>query len=284
MNDRIVWTGQELGESPRTLTPTSFAELGIQERQHLEERIKKNPDILGSKLLLITSEYDKSDKRMDLLALDDVGKLVIIELKRDAAGSHANLQALRYAAFCSTLTFDDIVDLYATFAEIDVSEAKQTIRDFVMTEDFSTLDNKPKNILAAGSFDDPEITSCVLWLRSFAVDISCVEIAPYRMPDSCIVLVPRVIIPLPEARSYIVSGERKEAVEGRVTELTEDGLLETAKVRGVGPLLSVCRQMNTVWSEGAGQLNVRENYSPEQGCGSTAWISWFLSSVVCRPK
>jgi hypothetical protein len=78
MNGRIVFTGQEFGESPGTLTPTSFAELGIQERQHLEEWIKKNPDILGSKLLLITSDYDKfdnSDKRLDLLALDDVGKL-----------------------------------------------------------------------------------------------------------------------------------------------------------------------------------------------------------------
>jgi len=28
-------------------------------------------------------------------------------------------------------------------------------------------------------FDDQEVTSCVLWLRSFGLDISCVEITPY---------------------------------------------------------------------------------------------------------
>jgi hypothetical protein len=184
------------------------------------------------------------------LALDDTGKLVVIELKRDAVGSHADLQALRYAAFCSTMSWEDIVELYATFAGIhDKEEAERNIRNFVTDPKFSSkLDNQPRVILAAGGFD-VEITSCVLWLRTFRVDVSCVEITPYRMPDGRIVLVPRVIIPLPEAKEYIVSAEKKEAEQSTRPKATEGDLLEKAERRGVGELLNICRHMKTVWTE-----------------------------------
>jgi Domain of unknown function (DUF4268) len=155
--------------------------------------------------------FDKSAKRLDLLALDRDGKLVIIELKRDAAKSLADLQAIRYAAFCSTLTFENIVNLYSQFAHLNAEHARQGIQKFLGKPDFE-LDNKPRIILAAGGFDDQELTSCVLWLRNFGVDISCVEITPYRMVgDDRIILVPKIIIPLPEAETYIVLAEKKEA-------------------------------------------------------------------------
>ena len=101
-------------------------------------------------LLLITSEYDrfeKSDKRLDLLALDKAGKLVIVELKRDVAGSLADLQAIRYAAFCSTMTLDDVVSLYAEFVKKDEEAARQTIVEFVDDASFSELDEQPRIIL-----------------------------------------------------------------------------------------------------------------------------------------
>lgn len=52
----------------------------------------------------------------------------------------------------------------------------------------------------------------VLWLRKFGVDISCVELTPYRYPgdQSNILLVPKVLIPLAEARTYQISVEKKE--------------------------------------------------------------------------
>jgi hypothetical protein len=185
-NNKIVLMDQQSGKS-LTLLPTSFSDLGVKERQDLEEWIKDNPDILGEKLLIVTSEYDhfeNSDKRLDLLALDRQGKLVVIELKLDVAGTLADLQAIRYAAFCSTMLFDQVVSLRAKFAKISNEEARQEIQDFVGKPDFSTLDNRPRIILAAGSFNDQEVTSCVLWLRDFEVDISCAEITPYRMPTT----------------------------------------------------------------------------------------------------
>jgi hypothetical protein len=254
VSNNIILMDQNGLQSSVTLSPMTFAELGVQERKDLEEWIKHNPAILGTKLLLIDSEYDgfdKSEKRLDLLALDDKGKLVIIELKRDTTGSHADLQAIRYAAFCSTMTFDNVVSLYGQFAKkSDSEEARRYIQEFIGKPDFSKLDNQPRIILAAGNFD-AEVTSCVLWLRSFGVDISCVEITPYRMPDSRIVLVPRVIIPLPEAADYIVKAEKKEAEQGRQTEFTEEDLLKMAVTRGIRPLVDICRKLGATWNEGA---------------------------------
>ena len=245
MNNRIVLI-DEKQVKPLILTPERFSDLDVKERQDLEEWIKATPDVLGTepKLLIITSEYDrfdKSDKRLDLLAIDSKKKLVIIELKLDAKGTLADLQAIRYAAFCSRMTFQKAVGLFATHAGIGVEEATETIKEFVDDPDFAALDNQPRIILAAGTFGDPEITSCVLWLRSFNVDISCVELTPYRLPDDRrIVLVPRVIIPLPEAKEYIVGIENKEAEQGRPRATVED-LLRIADNRGVRPLVDACR-------------------------------------------
>lgn len=62
----------------------------------------------------MTTEYDKFDKtrdRLDILAIDKNGKLVVIELKRDIADRFSNLQAIYYAAYCSNINLDQIVDI-----------------------------------------------------------------------------------------------------------------------------------------------------------------------------
>lgn len=77
------------------------------------------------------------------------------------------------------------------------------------------LTNKqPRIILAASSFDNQELTSAVLWLRNFGLDITCVELLPYKMPSEQgeLVLVPRILIPLPETKNYQVQVERKQAL------------------------------------------------------------------------
>jgi Domain of unknown function (DUF4268) len=222
---KIIVTDRDT-KTPRTVEALTFEELDIQELNDLEEWIKSNTDILGSRLLLITSEFDefdKSHKRLDLLALDQQKKLVVIELKRDATGTLADLQAIRYAAFCSTLIFDEMVRLRAKYAKTTIDNARKEIQDFVEDQGFSKLDNRPRIILAAGAFEDQELTSCVLWLRSFGVDISCVEVTPYRISDGGqLVLVPRVVIPLPKEADYIVQIEKKE---------TEQTLRETERVQ-----------------------------------------------------
>src|SRR4051794_13801090 len=108
---------------PTTKVPTkvesvAFADIGIKERNDLEQWVLRHAEILGEPLLIVTSEYsrfDRSARRLDVLALDEDGVLVVIELKLDAAGTLADQQAIRYAAFCSTMTMGDVVELFAAY-------------------------------------------------------------------------------------------------------------------------------------------------------------------------
>lgn len=97
---------------------TDFKSVGILEHQHIEKWNEDFPAILGEELLVITTEYDRFDEtseRLDILALDTDGNVVIVELKRDDSGKHADLQAIKYAAYCSTLRLTDVCQLHQEY-------------------------------------------------------------------------------------------------------------------------------------------------------------------------
>ena len=89
-----------------TAEPTTFKDQKLKERQHLQEWIAKNPEVLGEELLVIQKEFDgfsDTHERLDLLALDKDGKLVIIENKLDDSGRNVTWQAIKYASYCSSM-------------------------------------------------------------------------------------------------------------------------------------------------------------------------------------
>ena len=113
---------------PVRLGPVSFR------RDDLERWILKAPGLLGERLLMISSEFsgfDKSNRRLDILALDSKGSIVIIELKLDANRSLADQQAIRYAAMCSDMTMDDVVRALAESDGCSTSEAEDKLSLFL---------------------------------------------------------------------------------------------------------------------------------------------------------
>ena len=105
-------------EVEEIIDESKFSDLGIWERTHMEEWIAKYPQILGEELLTITTEYDKFDKtsnRLDILAVDKNGKIVVIELKRDTADKFVDLQAIHYASYCSNLNLEQVVEMMAEY-------------------------------------------------------------------------------------------------------------------------------------------------------------------------
>ena len=97
------------GSSSQALTPVSLEGLGLLEREHLQQWVLDNPDVLGAGTQIITSEYDQFEApdgravrdRLDVLGIDASGRLVVAELKRGIAPSTAHMQALNYAALKS---------------------------------------------------------------------------------------------------------------------------------------------------------------------------------------
>jgi hypothetical protein len=70
-----------------------------------------NHDILGTKLLIIGRQYEIAGVgRLDLLGIDQSGKLTIIELKRDRTPRDAVAQALDYASWPDSGIEETILD------------------------------------------------------------------------------------------------------------------------------------------------------------------------------
>ena len=90
-------------------------------------------------------------------------------------------------------------------------QAKDQIIEFVESDSFTELSNKPRIILCSEGFSQ-EITATVIWLREFYIDISCVKITPYKI-DEKVVIVPKVVIPLEEAKQYLIDIKRKKEVK-----------------------------------------------------------------------
>lgn len=111
------------------LTQKRFGDLALRERDHLQEWLVHQPDALGEDLLILQKEFDGFDEtreRLDLLALDKSGNLVVIENKLDDSGRDVTWQALKYAAYVSGLTRTQIVDIHQQY--LDAIAAARTPR------------------------------------------------------------------------------------------------------------------------------------------------------------
>ena len=87
------------------LSPKTFTELRLLERFDIQEWIAKSPEILGEDLLIVSKELELPSRiRIDLLAVDKKGNLIVIELKRDESGSSVEWQAIKYASRILSIT------------------------------------------------------------------------------------------------------------------------------------------------------------------------------------
>ncbi|OBU40086.1 hypothetical protein AYY26_07090 [Photobacterium phosphoreum] len=197
------------------LTQTTFAAEGLLERQDLQEALKGCIGAIAPDCLVISEEFsdwEDSRRRIDLLAIDKSANLVVIELKRDELGAHMELQALRYAAMISTMTFDKACSYFEEYIEKEGLElnARQIILDFVDLDESSLDDfgNDVRIVLASADFGK-ELTTSVLWLRDKGIDISCVRLTPYLYSDNVLINAEQ-IIPVPEVEEYQVKFREKQ--------------------------------------------------------------------------
>src|SRR5450755_3958701 len=168
---------------------TTFRESRIRERSDLQRLLRQNIEVISPDLRIIAEEFgdwDRSQRRIDLLGIDQEANLVVIELKRDDDGAHMELQAIRYAAMVARMTFDEATEVYARFLQAIGSplEAKSLLLEFLgwTSATDGEFAKDVRVILASGDFS-PEITSTVLWLNERDLDITCVRLRPYRLAD-----------------------------------------------------------------------------------------------------
>ncbi len=188
---------------------TSFDAEGFYERAHIQQLLKANLGLLEDRLLVISEEFGTwidSSRRIDLLCLDSDANLVVVEVKRTETGGHMELQALRYAAMISAMTFEQLVSAYAFELDKlnpDASAARDAILEFLGWDEVDEAEfNKDTRIILASADFSKEITTTVLWLRDRGIDVKCVRLRPCRLSDGKVLLDVQQLIPLPEAASF----------------------------------------------------------------------------------
>ncbi len=198
---------------------TTFDQAGVRERTDLQRLLRKQIDVILPDTLVIAEEFgewEESKRRIDLLALDKDANLVVIELKRTEDGGHMELQAIRYAAMVSTMTFDRVVDIYGRYLAQnggDTEQARERILEFLGREevDEDSFAQDVRIVLVSANFSK-ELTTAVMWLNKRELDIRCIRLTPYQDNGRVLVDVQQVI-PLPEAVEYQIKIREKEQKE-----------------------------------------------------------------------
>ena len=195
-----------------------FADVDVREREHLQEWLVRMPDALGEELLILQKEFDgfaETRERLDLLALDKDGRLVVIENKLDDSGRDVVWQALKYVAYCSSLKKAEIVDIYQSYLDrwSEGDDAEKNLCEFLGEEEFDDLVLNPGNgqrlVLIAANFRK-EVTATVLWLLGKGVQAKCFRVVPYSSGEELFVDL-RQIIPTAEAADYMIRAAAKES-------------------------------------------------------------------------
>jgi|GEM_PF-811850 len=157
------------------LAPVLLSDLGLKEREHLQESICNSPEAffreLEEELLIIGSEVVPSGvvgDRIDVLAVEPDGATVIIELKR-GSNKWQLLQALSYAAMISKWpTGEEFLQ------KVDRSR-HDDIKKYTRTAEL----NKSQRIILVAEAYDYEVLVTAEWLnKEYDADtITCYQIS-----------------------------------------------------------------------------------------------------------
>lgn len=222
------------GMTASRMEEVTFSDLQMMEDQ-VEEILRKNIDMIcgdeESMLLVGQQAANRAQARCDLIAVDQEGNLVLIELKRDRQDMRRRpepleFQAIRYAASCAAIqTTDELIqNIFAPYiekhqAEFDcgglssVEAARRRLESFLEANHAAKFNEHQRIVLVASDFDQQTLAA-VAWLNSSQVDISCYKIVPYRM-EGRIFLDPQKVLPLQEYEDFYISFKEKMPLEKR---------------------------------------------------------------------
>jgi hypothetical protein len=212
---------------------------------------------------------------LDLLGIDKDGSLVIIESKLDDTGRDVTWQALKYASYCSTLTKEDIIQIYQEYLDKTTNKesAEVNLKEFFKIEDFKEINlnlGKSQRIILVAYHFRKEVTSTVLWLLlNYKLQIQCFKATPYKFDDKYFLNIEK-IIPVKGAEDYMI----KIAAKTQYDINTQDELKTRHHL-----LLEFWKQL---LNEASGKLISFQNISPSKDpwIGVSAGISGIQLDLV----
>lgn len=195
------------------LRQNTIHESALKERSDIQRMILNSPEAfiaeIGEPLLLLGEEIrpaDAVDDRIDLLAVDEEGAVVVIELKRGTHKLHL-LQSLSYAATIAEWTTAELLAERCRLLGKPMAEVQEEIEEF-LGEGSAALNSRQRIMLLAEDFDFMVLATAEWLTEKHGVDIRCYRLALCQ-DDQTEYLTCTCIFPPPEiAQQAVRRGQR----------------------------------------------------------------------------
>ena len=219
MTDELIFTVHDA--TAKAARRVSLTSVGLYERQHLQEWVLAHPEILGADAKIVTFEFDRwisggaqaAADRLDVLAVDRTGRLIVGELKRDKAPGTVTMQAINYAAMVSRFSLDILSEAHAAYLGGDVtpSQARDQLQEWAGDISDETL-APPQIVLLASEFGR-STTNTALFLFEAGIDIRLRRYQLYETQSGERVLTVSQLLPVPEAEEFMIKPRSSSATQ-----------------------------------------------------------------------
>ena len=196
----------------------------------LEETLLDNPDMLMPGLTLVGRQTPTEGGPLDLLGVDDDGRLVVFELKRGTLSRDAVAQIIDYASYLDSMTDQELANY---ISDRSGSHGTERIEDFDEWydgksggQDIGSL--KPVRMVLVGLGVDERTTRMVRFLAAGSIDVSLLTFHGYSY-DGRTLLARQVqveAIPEPEEKRQrgrrLGRRQRRELLEQHIDQHTAE--------------------------------------------------------------
>lgn len=150
----------------------------------LEEILASNPEILGDDIAIIGRQVGTDFGPLDLLAINEDGDLVVIELKRDQPPRNVISQVLEYGAWVSKLTEDEIERILLKYYEGKYG----SLENFILERFNKKIDDIDINInqryIIISRRWNKRFLDVIEYLRSFGINIDIFLYTHFKINDA----------------------------------------------------------------------------------------------------
>lgn len=161
--------------------PTALVPVLPTLESHLENWVEKDPTLVEPGLMTLGRQTSTAwGTSLDLLAIDESGNLAVIELKRGRSPREMVAQAIEYAAWVSTLEYDDVVNLGGSHYRSQENFKHEFSRRFDV-EFPEVLNSSQRIFLVAPEFSYAVVRVTDYLSSKFGVPINAVSFSLYEV-------------------------------------------------------------------------------------------------------
>lgn len=165
------------------VSPSKIQESSIDLERHLEDWIETDPDLLQLGLTIIGRQVKVEGGIIDLLAMDTIGRLVVIEVKRGMLRRETIAQIIDYASSIATMSKEELFKIIDDYL-VNHGNSLQNLLEERRAQELFDSESKELFLFVVGTGKAPGLERMVLYLSDkFQMPISLVSFDIFELKD-----------------------------------------------------------------------------------------------------